>query len=607
MAKEKEIKNLRGIQKIIASYTESFRFFYGYMGYRIGVFILISLAVGLLDGLGLSMFLPLLQMVSDVGEIDVKSLGKLSFVIDGLKSIGIKLELFSVLVFMCLFFALKGIAVYFQAYYQASVLQYFIRKIRIDNIEHFNLINFKYFIQADVGQIQNTLTGEVNRIGQAFNSYFLAFQQGIMVLVYISFAFLIDAKFALLVSVGGVFTNVIFKLVYQRTKTASIELTQEMNAFQGLIIQYVGNFKYLKATNGIPLFTNKLSTKVEQLHTAGLRIGILTAILKGAREPLIIFVVAAVILLQVQVLGSPIGPILISLLFFYRALNAVMGAQTAWNYFLGNSGSLINVTEFTETLKNNKEEFSIDAKSQFEQTLELRGVSVLFANKVAIEKINLTIEKNKSIALVGESGSGKTTLVNVITGLIPTNSGAFYLDGEKVDTLNNPIYQQKVGYITQEPVIFSDTIFNNVTLWAERNSTNRDKFQRIIREASLEDFVADLELRENTLLDNNGLNLSGGQRQRISIARELYKDIDLLILDEATSALDSTTEQAIQAAVEAIRGKYTILSVAHRLSTIRNADMIVFMRNGRIAATGTFTELAQQLPEFKRMIALQEI
>ena len=164
-----------------------------------------------------------------------------------------------------------------------------------------------------------------------------------------------------------------------------------------------------------------------------------------------------------------------------------------------------------------------------------------------------------------------------------------------------------MGYITQDPVIFNDTIFNNVTLWDEPNAVNIQRFHSVLEKAAIDSFVLEQPLGANTILGNDGVNLSGGQKQRISIARELYKDIEFLIMDEATSALDSETERAIQESIDALKGFYTIFIVAHRLSTIRNADRIVVMNKGEIQQIGSYEELINSSVLFKKMIELQEL
>jgi len=161
--------------------------------------------------------------------------------------------------------------------------------------------------------------------------------------------------------------------------------------------------------------------------------------------------------------------------------------------------------------------------------------------------------------------------------------------------------------VSQDAVIFNDTIYNNVSFWAEKTDENLAKFEEAIRQSALKSFIDELPDKEETLLGNNGINLSGGQKQRVSIARELFKDIDLLILDEATSALDSETEKEIQQSIDALQGKYTLLIVAHRLSTVRNVDRVILMDRGKIIDMAGFEELMTRNKKFKRMVELQEL
>jgi subfamily B ATP-binding cassette protein MsbA len=317
--------------------------------------------------------------------------------------------------------------------------------------------------------------------------------------------------------------------------------------------------------------------------------------------------VACVILVQTKVFGGAMGSILISLLFFYRALNSLVFTQLHWNAFLSVSGSMENMKNFQNKLESNREKNGDIPFGKFEDSIVINQVDFSYGDFKILKNINLDIQKNQSIAFVGESGSGKTTLVNLIAALLPQDNGSLYIDGLSFGDLEKSTYQKRIGYITQDPVIFNDSIYNNVTFWSELTPENIHRFEKAIQQASLAKFLNTLPDGKDTELGNNGINLSGGQKQRISIARELYKDIDILIMDEATSALDSETEVAIQQSIEALKGKYTILIVAHRLSTIRNVDRIVYMNNGKIESEGSFSELVYKQPRFKKMVELQEI
>ncbi|WP_423818749.1 ABC transporter ATP-binding protein [Salinimicrobium sp. TIG7-5_MAKvit] len=594
------------VKKFLKKYFESLAYYYSYSGHRIIVIIAFSIFVGLLDGFGLAMFLPLLKMVSDSGAVEPDSLGRLSFLLEFLNNIGLSLNLGTILGFMVILFFLKGLMQYGNGVYRMITLQKFIKKVRLQNIKGLNNLAYKYFVSSDVGRIQNTLTGEVDRVAVSFANYFYAIQFGVMVIVYMAFAFTMDPQFAVLVSIGGILTNFLYRNLYKKTKGASRELTGENNVFQSLIIQNVNNFKYLKATGSLHKYAQKLKESVLNIEKSNVRIGVLDSILIAAREPLLITVVVVVIYIQTELLGSSLGQILASLFFFYRALNFLMQMQARWNKFLGVSGSLENMRAFSMELKNNKEIKGYKPVEELVKQLTLSKVTFNYDRVNVLQNINLNIHRNETIAFVGESGSGKTTLVNIIAGLLPVDNGSYFINSENSADLSIEFFQQKIGYITQDPVIFNDTLYNNVTFWDE-NEGKRKLFWNAINQAALGEFIEAQPLKEQTVLGNNGVNLSGGQKQRISIARELYKNVEILILDEATSALDSETEKAIQENIDQLKGNFTILIVAHRISTIKNADRIVVMKNGKIQYVDSFQNLLEKSEYFKRLVELQEV
>lgn len=599
---------MQKIKNLIKKYFTYFTYFYQRLRYRVFIALALSIAVGTLDGFGLAMFLPLLQMVDGSESTTDEGMGNLSFLLDGMQAIGLPLILSSVLIMILIFFLLKGAAKFAEQYYNVIISHYFIKKMRFDNVD--SLVNYSYkaFVNSDVGHLQNTLSGEVGRVLGAYKSYFKVIQSGIMVLVYVVLAFLSNPQFAILVTIGGVLSNFLYKKIYKKTKESSKKLVRGSSDFQGQLIQLVAFFKYFKATGLIKDYGKKLKKTVEEIEAISLKMGWYNTILSSSREPVVITVVIGVILLQTIAMGQNLSLIILSLLFFYRSLTFLMALQTQWNSFLNASGSLENMTEFMLDLKAKRDVFGKEKYNQFNQSLHLQNASFHYEEGSPILKqMNLQIEKNISIAFVGESGSGKTTLVNILAGLLPLNSGEYFIDGKSISNLYIPSFQRKIGYITQEPVIFSDDIFNNVTFWAERTEENMANFWETLEKASIVDFVRELPQKENTLMGNNGILVSGGQKQRISIARELYKEADILIMDEATSALDSETEQSIQESIDALKGQYTILIVAHRLATIRNVDRVIHLKNGRVAGDGSFEELKNSSTDFNKMINLQEI
>jgi len=451
------------------------------------------------------------------------------------------------------------------------------------------------------------MTGEVGRVSSAFSSYFNTFEQALMIMVYMSFAFVANMQFAILVSIGGLSTNFLYKILYKKTLGVSRKLTRFNSVFQGQIIQHITHFKYLKATGYVNKYGERLKDTIYKIEESQRKIGILASIATSAREPMLVVIISIIIFIQVKFFGGAIGTIIISLLFFYRALTSLMSMQQQWNTFIAVSGSMENMQDFQKKLEEGKEKDGKIVVTSFEDKIVFDNVNFLYGDTPIINNVQLTIPKNKSYALVGESGSGKTTMANLITGLLSATNGAVRVDDNPMRTLKKESYQQRIGMVSQDPVIFNDTIYNNVTLWAPKTEENLNRFQQSVEQASFNLFLNELPEGMETQLGHNGINLSGGQKQRVSIARELFKDIDILILDEATSSLDSETEKEIQQNIDTLQGQYTIIVIAHRLSTIRNVDKVIFMDKGSIIDMDSFYNLVKKQERFKRMVELQEL
>ena len=595
------------IKELLKKWFDYPIYFYGFLGPKLFALAAIIVLVGVLDSLGLTMLLPLLKMADGQNTVTPDGFGNLDFIFDIIQATGLKLNLTVILSFLCTFFILKGGIVLLGNTYKIKVQQYFVRKIRINMLDSLSSIRFKKFITTNVGRIQNTMSGEVSRVSLSLSSYLLTMQNLVLVSVYIGFAILINPEFSIFVAIGGILVNLIFRAIYKFTKKASISLTAENHIYQGLLIQFVAVFKYLKATGVVKTIHEKLISQILRIEKNNIKLGILSSIASAIREPSMILIITMGIVIQTTIIGAPLSSIFISLIFFYRALSSLSVVQTKWNEFLSMSGSLANMRSFQAELDANQELKGELAFFEFKNSIEFRNAGFNYDTELILKEISLTINKNETVAFVGSSGSGKTTLVNLISGLMPVDSGEFLIDNKSAKNINMDTFHKRIGYITQEPIIFDATIFDNVTLWASPNAENKIRFRNAIEQSSIEIFINELPLGEDTELGNNGINLSGGQKQRISIAREIYKDIDILIMDEATSALDSETERNIQANIDKLRGKYTIIIVAHRLSTIKNADKIMVMKHGEIVSTGSYEELIEKEHSFRKMVDLQEL
>lgn len=592
------------IKKYIIANFSNFTFFYSILRYRLLVVFALAILGGLLDSLGLTMFLPLLQMADGGSKTD---LGNLSFITTALSTMGIELTVLKALGLLVFIFLLKGLVMYFSGIYRIKTQQILTKTIRMNIINEFVTFPYKSYVKTDVGVVQNIFIGEINRLYNTYVSYVQMVQGAIMILIYMFFTFVVDWKFALFVCIGGILSNLIFIKLNKLTEIRSKNVSEVNNRFAGTLLQYITNFKYLKATGKVKDFRNRVEKSIDDIQHETLHISLLTNWVTAFREPILILIIALVIGLQVYFLDAHISAIMVSLLFFYRALVGIVAVQSSYNNTVSNQGAINNIMHFYSNMISVREPSGKIIFKGFNDKIIVENLSFSYQDHQILENINLEITKNECIAFVGESGSGKTTLANILIKLLRPSAGKLHIDGVNYDDLDSASFQNKIGYITQEPTIFNDTIFNNVTFWDEKNVKSIEKFNRAVQASSLSEYIEALPLKEDSLLGNNGVNLSGGQRQRISIARELYKDIEILVLDEATSALDSETEKEIHENLELLQGKVTMIVIAHRLFTVKNSDTIYLMNRGKIDASGNFNNLLNNSPKFKKMVELQEL
>ena len=590
------------------SLLKYFSYFKNIAGWHMYGYILVNLLVGLLDGLGLAMFIPLLGIASGINaNTGDENSDVINFIVNLFDSVGINLNLVNALLFMVAVFTIKGIFYYLRSVYFIKIRVKSISLMRLNLIKSLNELSYSGFTKLEAGRIQNTMVGELGKVIGALMSFFVYLQHIIMLATYIFLAFIANWQFAILVAIGGSLSNLFYKYINNYTKEKATLLSSKGNSFNAILIQILHNFKYLKATNHYQLFSKKLVNNIHEQEKINLGVGKISSIGESLREPFTIVIITSVIIVQTSYLGESFSSILLSLLLFYRALGHLVSMQNSWNTFLANSSGIDSFETLLSDFKHYKEPLHYQEKIEHIDDISIKNISLSFRGKKAIDNISFSIKKNSSVAFVGESGAGKTTLANIISGLQTPDDGEIIIEGKSLYKTNLNFFRNHLGYITQEAVIFNDSIFNNVTFWQEKSEENEEKFRKTIEKVSLSEFLNELPEKENTQLGNNGILISGGQKQRISIARELYKDAELLILDEATSALDTETERHIKNNIDLLQGQTTLIIIAHRLSTIKNVDMIYLLDKGKIIDSGNFDSLIKSSEKFRKMVELQEL
>ena len=594
----------------VEKYLKTALFIYDKISYRFFIAILVNFGIGILDGLGLSLFLPLLELIARNGESleGASSLGGMSKVLSVFLFFGLKLEITTVLLFIIIFFILKGILFFIREYIYVLYRSRFIEKIRLNSINGIVELGYEGFLQTPKDKIINTLNGETERINRAYTAYFDTLKSLMLLLVYLSLAFIANPEFSIIIVLGGLLTNILFRKIYTMTKRVSKKITVDMHSYQGLTIEFIETFKYLKATRFHRRFSLNLEKKVKDIEISNKRIGYYNSILASVREPMNILIVCVIIYIQVTLLNGAMGGIVLALLFFYRGLNYLLNIQTYWNRFLNMSGSLENYFDFEKELKVGRA-VNMGTRGLYDSAdivVENLSFNYLKGSDV-LSNLSFTIKANSIVGIVGPSGSGKSTLINLLLGLFREYNGSINYKGINIKDLSEETLCSSIGYVSQDPVIFNASVFDNITLWASPSKTNINRFNEICIDLGLDEVVNNLASGSDTIIESGGGSLSGGQKQKISIARELFKSPNLLVLDEATASLDSLSENDVKNILEQLSGKHTIVVVAHRMSTIRNADEIYLLDKGRLVDRGSFEELYKSSGLFKNLVELQSM
>ena len=255
------------------------------------------------------------------------------------------------------------------------------------------------------------------------------------------------------------------------------------------------------------------------------------------------------------------------------------------------------------------EKFHLDPqKIKFEESLQIQNVSFSYDGQASVlRNISCEIFKGEFIGIVGPSGAGKTTLADMLLGLLHPSAGSYQIDGISIEGDKIRSLRKLAGYVSQNPYIFNATVRENVAFGIDPDLIDDQKVIAALKLASLDEFFKTREKYINENIGDNGKSLSGGQRQRLAIARALYLDPEIIVLDEATSALDVETEYQITQVINQLKGQKTVIAIAHRLSTLKDCDRIIYMSQGRIVDVGSFQELQKRHADFSRILELSSV
>jgi subfamily B ATP-binding cassette protein MsbA len=509
-------------------------------------------------------------------------------------------------------FFLKNISGYLQAYFMAYVEQGLVKDIRNEVYRHLHTLSLGYFTSERTGNLISRITNDVNIINTGISATFLNLvREPLLIVVFLMIAISINWRLTLISLLVLPFALYFISKLGLRLHKESRISQERMADITSVLQETISGVKVVKAF-GMEEFENKkFQTQTWRYFKSLLKI----TRIRNLASPITEFlsVVAGVVIIwyggmQVLELGTMrASEFLTFLIAIFQIMPPVKELTSVNNRIQESTSAAKRVFEILDIEPDIKEAPNAIELKEFKDEIVFENVWFSYNGTkngdFILKGINLKVKKGEVLAIVGPSGAGKSTLVDLIPRFYDPTEGRILIDGIDLRMIKIKSLRDKIGIVTQETILFNDTIRNNIAYGLE--DCPIDKIIEAAKAANAHDFIMQLPNGYDTVIGERGMKLSGGQRQRISIARALLKNPPILILDEATSNLDAESEILVQEAIERLMQNRTVFVIAHRLSTIRNADRIIVIDNGRIVQEGKHEELIHQDGLYKKLYEMQ--
>lgn len=520
-----------------------------------------------------------------------------------------KALMFVIGMIICLFF-LKNIFNYLAMYFITFLRNGVLVDLRNELYKKTTTLPLYFFSEKKKGDLMARISSDVLELQHSFLSILeLIVRDPLTIIFSLIVMFSFSVKLTLFVLIFIPLSGAVISQIGKSLKRKSDRVQKEQGEFLSLLEETLGGIKIIKAFNAQNTFIKKFTLSTQRFFDFSNTLLNRQNLASPVSEFLGIVVISVLLWYggkMVLIDQSLNGAIFLSYLgLAYNILTPAKGISKAYyNIKKGNAAALrvLEILEAKDDMEDAPEAIEVNG---LKREIVFDNISFSYDQKKFIENFSLQIKKGQTVALVGPSGSGKTTIANLLNRFYDIDNGDLTLDGTSINIVNKKSLYQLTGMVTQDSILFNDSVRNNIALGNPKASLKEIKKAAEIANAS--EFIERLDQSYDTLIGEGGNKLSGGQKQRLSIARAILKDPDILILDEATSALDSASEKLVQAALENLMKNRTSLVIAHRLSTIQKADLIVVMNQGGIVETGTHKELISRNSAYKKLVELQSL
>lgn len=507
---------------------------------------------------------------------------------------------------------LKNMFVYLSYRTLSPMRNYVMTRLRADLYGKILELPIGYFTEQKKGDLISRMSNDANEVEWSVMSTLEAIiTQPLTIIITLFMLIFLSPMLSLFLLILLPGMGFIIGRVSRSLKKQSTESQEQLGVLMSILDETLSGLRIIKAFNAEKLIGSKFYSTNTTLNNIRNKMNFRRDLASPMSEFLGVMGVCVVLWFGGQLVlnnharGLDAAGFITYMLLFYQIINPAKALSSAFYNAQKGSAAVERIEEVIKVPLTVNDAPNARTLQAFNHSIEFKNVTFAYDDKVILKNINLTIKKGQTIALVGSSGAGKSTLADLVPRFHDVTSGELLVDGVNIKEYSLHSLREQMGIVTQEPILFNDTIANNIALG--QFDISRDKIEQAAKIANAFNFIEQKEEKFDTNIGDRGSKLSGGERQRLTIARAVLKNPPILILDEATSSLDTESERLVQDAINKMMQNRTSIVIAHRLSTIRHADEIVVLQKGEIAERGTHDQLLVQGGIYKKLVDMQEV
>ena len=567
--------------------------------------IVLSIVAALLEGFGLSFIMPIIEVAqTDAPAEEADGLLAMFFAL--YETLGIPFTLGYLVAGVAVVMAVRFTTSFLVGWFRAAIETRYVRYLQEEAFNHALDAEISYFDEEGSDDILNAIVTQAEYAGRVIRYALHTVEQGLLAMMYFLIAFLLAPVLTIITGLFLGFTTLFFRNVLDGGYSLGDEVADAKEGIQSNAQAGTQGVREVKLFGIIDELRSGFGNAADQFERSRIKLLRNEAAIRNFYQLTTAVTVFVLIYLALTFSSMSVGELGVFLFAMFQLGPKVSMLNKHLYRVEGELPHLVRTQQFIEELEQNREPAN-SSRSVPESVNRFEFDDVWFSydstDETVLRGLSFEFDRGEFVAFVGSSGAGKSTVASLLARMYEPDRGDIRVDGVPIDEFDVDEWRDRVTIVRQDPHIFNETLERNVTV-GNREATRAD-VERVCEIAQVTEFVDDLPEGYDTVLGDQGVKLSGGQRQRVAIARALLKDADLLILDEATSDLDTNLEQRVHEGIEDMDRDYAMLVIAHRLSTVTNADRIYAMENGQIVESGRHDTLLAEEGAYKKLYSLQ--